>query len=356
MLKFNSNTAPCFKIAATALAVTLKEFFGDKIAGYSFTDCHIGYGKEQDSLLRYKIAYHIGTNDSMAGLNRSFPLQTLIESLEKPTLSNDIQIHFSYPEGMLSITENDNGEYSVVHLPNNFSVVEPEDVEVVACKEWPLPTNAELQDVAIAELDKPAIKFEGRWLNDNSETKCTQMVAEMPTTLPPTMTHSYTEGMYPRFEDKQANLVIARHQEGITINALEYILDNDNLPKRFISETDVKNFLNAWDIPLESVMIRTMNADGSTSPFEGALPTEVIVEEAGRIGLAVARVCDPIADAKVNDVKLVDGVVQVDVDMTSPAITEEIEVAFTAVGQDPAKVEEMRKHIEHISIETTVNK
>ena len=48
-------------------------------------------------------------------------------------------------------------------------------------------------------------------------------------------------------------IIIGRHQEGVTLNPLEYILNEDGSVKKFSSEKEAKDFLLSKDIPADAL-------------------------------------------------------------------------------------------------------
>ena len=338
MLAFINN-APRFNVTTAELAGVLAEFFGDLVGNYAFTDTHIGSAPDRDGKLVYKIAYHIDTKDTMASVQRSFPLSTLVAKIGKLAKMNDIQVFFLGEKSLLTITPAGSDNYVVSNIDNEFEVIELTPVRV---SEPDIKTEGLLElnvDIAANVQSGP----------DVSGKPNTVIQAEMPMGEPLRVTTGVTEGVHPRpfsvtvdevgafdpelvskiteqgqeigralvgtlpcgketsvdstfdtesriltidiktvqepevqpvtiqasdenlpngvtrvetevktpeVEMLPKELVVGRYQEGITINNLEYILDEEGRIKRFPNEEAVHTYLEQFGISIDDVTIR----------------------------------------------------------------------------------------------------
>lgn len=299
----------------------LKEFFGEEADNYAFTDVSLGKAKPINGKLAYHVAYHIGPKDILEGLQRSFPLQTLISEVGKLASLNHIQIYFTNETNLLSILKS--GDSYVAHnTPHEIT-------------EHTVAFSAKVQTGDTINT------FAEKWVG-SCDKKCTAMVAEMPDRLPPkVLVGGVSEGVEPspfklsvtetenNFTQEQLDSVkgdingeslvgriidgtvaiaktvtesthpdsdvtvksvvndngviavdieakerpvtelieikvtyatsgyaIGRHQEGITINPLEYVLNDDGSVKYLPSEEAAKDFAVSIGLNPEAVVIK----------------------------------------------------------------------------------------------------
>ena len=332
MLTFINN-APCFNVTTAELSGVLAEFFGDLVGNYAFTDTHIGNAPDRDGKLVYKIAYHIDTKDTMASVQRSFPLSTLVAEIGKLAKMNDIQVFFLCEKSLLTITPAGSDNYVVSNIDNEFEVIEltpvrvsEPDTETEGLLELNVDFSANVQSGPAVEEFAKKFPTQEQWLADVGSKPNTIIQAEMPMGEPLRVTSGVTEGVHPRpfsvtvdevgaFDNELVSkiteqgqeigkaligtlpcgketsvdstfdtesriltidiktvqepelqpvtiqalpkeLVVGRHQEGITINNLEYILDEEGRIKRFPNEEVARTYLAQVGISIDDVTVR----------------------------------------------------------------------------------------------------
>ena len=332
MLTFINN-APCFNVTTAELSGVLAEFFGDLVGNYAFTDTHIGNAPDRDGKLVYKIAYHIDTKDTMASVQRSFPLSTLVAEIGKLAKMNDIRVFFLGEKSLLTITPAGSDNYVVSNIDNEFEVIEltpvrvsEPDIKTEGLLELNVDFSTNVQSGPAVEEFAKKFPTQEQWLADVGSKPNTIIQAEMPMGEPLRVTSGVTEGVHPRpfsvtvdevgafdnelvskiteqgqeigkaligtllcgketsvdstfdtesriltidiktvqepelqpvtIQELPKELVVGRHQEGITINNLEYILDEEGRIKRFPNEEVVRTYLEQVGISIDDVTIR----------------------------------------------------------------------------------------------------
>ena len=204
MLTFINN-APCFNVTTAELSGVLAEFFDELVGNYAFTDPHSGGAPERYGIFVYKIAYHIDTKDTMASVQRSFPLSTLVAEIGKLAKMNDIQVFFLGEKSLLTITPAGSDNYVVSNIDNEFEIIEltpvrvsEPDIKTEGLLELNVDFSTNVQSGPAVEEFAKKFPTQEQWLADVGSKPNTIIQAEMPMGEPLRVTSGVTEGVHPR--------------------------------------------------------------------------------------------------------------------------------------------------------------